>query len=101
MNEYTILEVYTASLPNQLAFKVDRTISDAVTSSVTPWTIERYVFSRRIADETNIIIEHQKNPGKTSGGVVKNVNLSLVIDAKVANIVSELKSKIFSTVITT
>ena len=101
VNEYTILEVYTASLPNQLAFKVDRTISDAVTSSVTPWTIERYVFSRRIADETNIIIEHQKNPGKTSGGVVKNVNLSLVIDAKVANIVSELKSKIFSTVITT
>jgi len=98
IDEYTVLYVSTGS---RLAFKLDRKVSDNVTSSVNPYRIERYVFSRKIPDETNIIIEHQKQAGLTSGGIVKNKNLSLVIDDKVANIVSELKSKIFSTVLTT
>ena len=96
VNEYTILEVYTGS---RVAFKLDRKVDDSVTSSLAAGKIERYVFTRKIPDETNIIIQHKKNPGLTSGGVVKSETLSLVIDDKVANIISELKSKIFSTVL--
>jgi len=101
-NEYTILEVNYNSLPSPptLTFKVDRVVNNAVTMSSTPYNIDRYVFSKKIEDETNIIIEHRKNIGPTSPGIIKNQNLLLSIDDKVANIVSELKSKIFSTVLT-
>jgi hypothetical protein len=95
-NEYTIMSVNTTG--SRITFTVDRPVDDAVTSSI-PYRIERYVFSRRFEDESNIVIIHKKQPGQTSSGIVKNINLEFGIDEKVADIVSELKSKIFSTVL--
>jgi hypothetical protein len=96
-NEYTIIEAYTTG--SVIAFKLDREVQNEVTASGTPYKIDRYVFSRKITDETNIIISHEKAPGQTSAGVVKNVDLRLDIDQNIGNIVSSLKSKIFSTVL--
>ena len=94
-NEFTIVEVDTTTTP--IRFKIDRDVPSELTGSNN--SISRYVFSKRVTDETNIVIQHQKNPGQTSGGIVKNQNLLLSVDDKLANIVSELKSKIFSTVL--
>jgi len=100
VNEYTILEVSLPTATSPLTFKVDKQVNSAVTSSAAFGRIERYVFSKKIPDETNIVIEHTKSIGPTSGGIIKKNNLKLEIDDNIANIVSELKSKIFSTVLT-
>jgi hypothetical protein len=101
VNEYTILSVdvpVSASETNRVTFTLDKPVNDAVTSSA--YKIQRYVFSKRVTDETNIIINFKKNIGATSGGIIKSNSLLLSIDDNVANIVSELKDKIFSTVLT-
>ena len=98
-NEYTIIEVSLPSGSTPLLFKVDRNVDTAVTSS-TFGRLDRYVFSRKIPDETNIVIQHTKAIGPTSAGIIKKNNLKLDINENVANIVSDLKSKIFSTVLT-
>ena len=102
-NEFTILEVRVPTQPsatNRVTFKVDRSIPSYLTGSVGLYsTLNRYVFSKRVTDETNIIVQHQKNPGVTSGGIAKNINLLPSINSQVADIVSGLKSKIFSTVL--
>jgi hypothetical protein len=100
VNEYTILEVSLPTATSPLTFKVDKQVNSAVTSSAAFGRIERYVFSKKIPDETNIVIEHTKSIGPTSGGIIKKNNLKLEIDDNIANIVSELKSKIFSTILT-
>ena len=98
--EYEIIDVFPpTSSTDILSFKIDRPILDICTSSVSPRSVSVYVFSRKIADETNIVIQHKKKPGQTSGGIVKNANLLTSIDKNVANIVGELKSKIFNTVL--
>jgi hypothetical protein len=112
--EYEIQEVYP---PNEnlggttktgLEFRInipktsenpEGKVPNAATSSVSSSYIPTYVFSRKIADETNIVIEYQKKPGQSSGGIVHNINLSESVQDKLADIVSELKSKIFSTVL--
>lgn len=101
VNEYTIMEVKFPPSSNVVVFKLDRPVDNTLTSSNAPGRIDRYIFSRKITDETNIIIAHQKNPGATSGGVIKNSNLLLSIENKSADIISDLKNKIFSTVLTT
>ncbi len=102
-SEYVITSLDTSG--SHVTFTVDRTLDKAVLSNTSStsgnsFRIERYIFSKRVADETNVIILHTKQPGQTSGGIVKNVNLQLAINDNIANIVSELKSKIFSTVLT-
>jgi hypothetical protein len=82
-----------------LLLKVDRIVDTSVTSS-TFGRLDRYVFSRKVPDETNIVIRHTKTIGPTSAGIIKKNNLKLDINENVANIVSDLKSKIFSTVLT-
>ena len=62
-------------------------------------SISKYIISRRIPDETNIVIDYQKRSGQTSSGIAKNTNLAADVDAKLANLVSDLKNKIFSTVL--
>ena len=103
--EYEIIDVYPPTGSSLLAFKIDRPIqnvarSSSIQSNPVYYRIPHYVFSSRKNDETNIVINHIKNPGETSTGTVKNINLSQNIDSKLANIVSELKSKIFSTFLT-
>jgi hypothetical protein len=93
-NEFNIIEIGTGS---HLTFKVDRPVEDYLTGS--NGSIDRYIFSSRVTDETNIVIRHQKNPGISSGGIGKNNDLLLSIDNDLGNIVSDLKNKIFSTVL--
>ena len=102
LEEYEISEVFppTPSFPT-LSFALNRNInlnSIQVISNQTG-SIRRYIISRRIPDETNVVINYQKRSGQTSAGIVKNPNLAPDVDAKMANIVSDLKSKIFSTVL--
>jgi hypothetical protein len=103
--EYTIMSVdKPLSFPNEganfkhVTFTIDRPLDS--TLAYTNGEIPLYVFSRKIANETNIVIQHTKLPGETSGGIAKNTNLAVDIDNQVANITGELKSKIFSTVLT-
>ena len=96
-NEYTIIETYTTG--STIAFKLDREVQNEVTKSSAAYKIDRYVFSRKITDETNVVVVHEKAKGQTSAGIVKNVDLRPDIDQNIGNIVSELKSKIFSTVL--
>jgi hypothetical protein len=96
--EYEIIDVYRLS-GSRVAFKLNNEVNNVATASSGPYTAGIYIFSRRISDETNIVIQHQKNPGDTSSGIAKNENISREIDAKIADIVSDLKSKIFSTVL--
>ena len=96
-NEYTIIEAYTTG--SVIAFMLDRDVQNDVTASGTPYKIDRYVFSRKITDETNVVINHEKKIGQTSAGIVKNVDLRSDIDENIGNMVSDLKSKIFSTVL--
>jgi hypothetical protein len=96
--EYEIIDVYFTS-GNRVAFKLNTEVNNIATASAGPYTASIYIFSRRIPDETNIVIQHQKNLGETSSGIAKNENISREIDAKIADIVSDLKSKIFSTVL--
>jgi len=112
--EYEIQEVYppnenldgTAKTGLEFRINIPKTsenpegkIPNAATSSVSASYIPTYVFSRKIPDETNIVIEYQKKPGQSSGGIVHNINLSESVQDKLADLVSELKSKIFSTVL--
>jgi deoxyribodipyrimidine photo-lyase len=53
----------------------------------------------KIIDETNVILLHEKKQGQSSAGIVKNVDLRSDIDENIGNMVSDLKSKIFSTVL--
>jgi len=97
--EYTVMEVYSQpTLTSRVTFRLDREINPRLTGSNAN-RIDYYVFSRKLPDETNVVINAKKNPGQTSGGIAKNVNLARRVDEDLANIVSELKSKIFSTVL--
>jgi hypothetical protein len=95
--EYTIIDVSNTNTP--VTFQLDRKINNAVTGS-TPHKIQLFVFSKKVPDETNVIVSVKKQPGQTSGGIVKNINLVKRVDDNIANLVSDLKSKIFSTVLT-
>jgi hypothetical protein len=105
INEYVIVSVNdSGKFPNGdrlVTFTLDKLVSDNITSSNSTFgsIISRYIFAKKLPDETNIIVKHPKQPGLTSSGIIKNRNLSLSVDNKLAGIVSELKSKIFSTVL--
>ena len=103
--EYTIMSVdKPTSFPNiganfkHVTFTIDRPL-DSQNLALQSGEIPCYIFSRKIANETNLVIQHTKLPGDTSGGIAKNTNLAVDIDNQVANITGELKSKIFSTVL--
>jgi len=103
LEEYEVINVgyaYDANGTGSLTFKVNKRVNDIVTGSYSAASssIDRYIFSRRIPDETNIVIQHRKNRGETSAGLAKNNNLAPDVDANMANIASDLKSKIFGTV---
>jgi hypothetical protein len=106
LEEYEITSIILPpTLNSSMSFTLNRNINLATVASYAgsaphlTGSIDKYIISRKIPDETNIVIDYQKQPGQTSAGIVKNINLAGDIDAKLANIVSELKSKIFSTVL--
>ena len=102
LEEYEISEIFLPTLTYPtLSFSLNRNINLGTVYSWSSNTgsITQYIISRRIPDETNIIVDFQKREGQTSAGIVKNTNLAQDVDANLANIVSDLKNKIFSTVL--
>jgi hypothetical protein len=92
--EYEITDVLPpVSSSGQLVFRISSEVNNSATSSLN--IIDRFIFARRIPDETNIVITHKKNDGATSAGIAKNSNLALEIDNKIGGIVSDLKTKLF------
>ena len=103
--EYEIKNVFPPTANRDcVIFELNERIKNVATSSyninTNISTIDQFIFSRKIPDETNVVIQFRKNLGLTSSGIAKNSNLVSRVDLKVANIVSELKSKLFSTVLT-
>ena len=92
--EYEIVDVFPPTGSSAYAaFRIGSKLNDVATGSLN--SITKYAFARRIPDETNIVITHRKNTGSTSAGIAKNSNLSLDVDNKIGNIVSDLKTKLF------
>ena len=94
--EYEIIDVFAPNTGSAVAaFRISSEVNNVATESLSLNTIDKYAFARKIPDETNIVIEHKKNTGSTSAGIAKNTNLSENVDEKIANIVSDLKNKLF------
>jgi hypothetical protein len=92
--EYEIIDVFPPNNNTAVAaFRISSEVNNVATSSSN--IIDKYAFARKIPDETNIVIVHKKNTGTTSAGIAKNTNLSENVDEKIANIVSDLKNKLF------
>lgn len=104
LEEYEITSIHTPINTNDsMSITLNRnidlgTIKEFPVNNLTG-SIKRYIISRKIPDETNIVIDYQKRFGQTSAGIAKNINIAPDVDSKMANIVSDLKSKIFSTVL--
>jgi hypothetical protein len=104
--EYEIVEVYEPdpSIPNsRLAFKINAPLQNVarLKASVDKedpnyQIIPFYIFSKRVPDETNIVINFRKSQGKTSPGIVKNTNIINRTDEKIPEILNELKTKLFN-----
>ena len=102
--EYEITNISVPTTPftsmsMTLSRNIDLGLIQQFTANKLTGSIQKYIVSRKIPDETNIVIEYQKRSGQTSAGIAKNTNLAPDIDNRLANIVSDLKSKIFSTVL--
>ena len=102
--EFEIVEVKppgsdgTIGSRSQLSFKINGVIPETCTGSYDPVAgisrIWYYVFSRKIPDETNIVIDFQKQFGNTSPGIIRNNNLLSNIQDKIPTIVKEVKNQL-------
>jgi len=52
-----------------------------------------FIILSKIPDETNIIINHEKNPGQTSAGILLPENISPELKKEAGNIIKNLKSQ--------
>ncbi|MBX6361881.1 MAG: hypothetical protein IRZ03_17615, partial [Acidobacterium ailaaui] len=109
-SEFTVVSVnVTGSFVtgSYLKVKLDRNIPDKYFSYITysngmpynpsPFSgsvpiINRYIFSKKINDETNIIIKYSKLPGSTSDGIVMNKNIDKNILNNISNIINNIRS---------
>jgi hypothetical protein len=55
--------------------------------------IKRFVILKKVEDETNIVLNFEKQPGQTSTGIVLPADLPETLQEKAGNIVKELKSQ--------
>ncbi len=55
--------------------------------------IKRFIVLRKIQDETNIVLDFAKQPGRTSSGIVLPADIPKSLQEKAGNIVKELKSQ--------
>jgi ABC-type uncharacterized transport system substrate-binding protein len=55
--------------------------------------IKRFVILKKVEDETNIVLNFEKQPGQTSTGIVLPADLPQTLQEKAGNIVKELKSQ--------
>ena len=52
-----------------------------------------FIILTKVPDETNVIINHNKNPGQTSAGILLPVNISPFLKNQAGNIIKSLKSQ--------
>jgi hypothetical protein len=104
--EYTIVSIETpTAIPNlkssatftPLTFTIDRPIAPELllTNNLFKYT-PFWIISRKLNDETNIVIQFRKNNGKTAGAIIKNVDLDIKVDGKIGNIIADLETTILS-----
>jgi len=65
-------------------------------SSTTPEDarqIKRFIILRKTEDETNIVLNFQKQPGQTSTGIVLPADIPKTLQERAGNIIKELKSQ--------
>jgi len=55
--------------------------------------IKHFVILKKVADETNIVLDFAKQPGQTSTGIVMPADLPKNLQEKAGNIVKNLKSQ--------
>jgi hypothetical protein len=55
--------------------------------------IKRFVILKKVQDETNIVLDFAKQPGRTSSGIVLPADIPKALQEKAGNIVKELKSQ--------
>jgi hypothetical protein len=55
--------------------------------------ITHFVILKKVADETNIVLDFAKQPGQTSTGIVMPADLPKTLQERAGNIVKELKSQ--------
>ena len=55
--------------------------------------IKRFVILKKAEDETNIILDFAKQPGRTSSGIILPADIPKSLQEKAGNIVKELKSQ--------
>jgi hypothetical protein len=55
--------------------------------------IKRFIILRKTSDETNIVLNFEKQPGKTSSGIILPADVPQTLQDRAGNIVKELKSQ--------
>jgi hypothetical protein len=55
--------------------------------------ILNFIILSKIADETNIVVNHEKNPGLTSAGILYTEDINLNLKKEAGNIIKSLKSQ--------
>jgi hypothetical protein len=55
--------------------------------------IKRFVILKKVTDETNIVLDFEKQPGQTSTGIVLPADIPKSLQDRAGNIVKELKSQ--------
>jgi len=55
--------------------------------------ILNFIILSKLSDETNIVINHEKNPGQTSSGILLPENIDEVLKDEAGNIIKRLKSQ--------
>ena len=90
----------TGSYENRLVFEVfgeEAIPNDAcINLNELPGKIGKilnFIILHKIADETNIIINHEKNPGETSTGIIYTEDINLNLKTESGNIIKGLKSQ--------
>jgi hypothetical protein len=75
----------TSDIPNQAC-------SNSPTGSTIGHILD-FIILTKISDETNVIINHDKNPGQTSAGMLLPANISPSLKNQAGNIIKNLKSQ--------
>lgn len=79
-----VFEVSGNDIPNQACYNFE-------TGSV--GKILNFIHLSKIPDETNIIINHEKNPGETSAGILYTEDINSILKNEAGNIIKGLKSQ--------
>ena len=92
--EYRIVKAEITS--GKLKIDLNRPVSNLLKSDIINNTFNRMIFLTRVKDETNIILEFKKKPGKTSYGFVIPENIDPNVLKNIDIIAKEVQVKLLS-----